>query len=269
MKRLDDSTLVAYVDGELDAEREREVEAVMGFDPDIQSRVQVFRKTSELLHTTFGDSAREAMPPSLIKAARGSKLRASRSRRWRIALPLAASLAALTISLGGGYMAGLYQAQQQQEVTDLEHWLDEAAKYYRLYAQDDRYLVEMTAAETHDMEADLGDWLNRKLRVPDLSQHNLTFRGARFVALEGNLSIRGEAQPAILLVYDLPDGRPLGVCITRFSTGGERAPTLSRRADMSVLHWTNSGFGHALMGWAEPNFLRAVATDVADQLGSI
>lgn len=269
MKRLDDSTLVAYVDGELDAESEREVEAAMGFDPDIQSRVQMFSQTSELLHTTFGESAREAMPATLIKAARRSKFKANRNRRLRMALPLAASLAALTISLGGGYMAGLYQVQQQQEVTDLDHWLDEAAKYYRLYAQDDRYLVEMTAAETHDMEADLGDWLNRKLRVPDLSQHNLTFRGARFVALEGDLSIQGEAQPAVLLVYDLPGGRPLGICITAFSPGGERTPAFSRRADMNVLHWTNSGFGYALMGWAESNFLRVVATDVADQLGSI
>jgi anti-sigma factor RsiW len=269
MKQLDDSTLVAYVDGELDAEREREVEAAMAFNPEAQSRVQVFRQTSELLRATFGDSGRKSMPSALIKAAQGSKHKTSRSRRWRVALPLAASLAAFAVSLGGGYMAGLYHVQQQLEVTELEHWLDEAAKYYRLYAQNDHYLVEMTAAEIHDKEADLGDWLNRKLRVPDLSRHGLTFRGARFVALEGDLSIRGDAQPAVLLVYDLPGGRPLGVCITAFSPGGEQTQTLGRRANMSVLYWTQSGFGHVLMGWAEPNFLRAVATDVADQLGSI
>ncbi len=269
MKQLDDGTLVAYVDGELDAEREREVEAAMALDPEVQSRVRVFRQTSELLRATLGDSTREAMPPALIKAAQGSKLSASLGRRWRIALPLAASLAAFTISLGGGYMAGLYHVQQQQEVTDIEHWLDEAAKYYRLYAQDDRYLVEMTAVETRDMEADLGDWLDRELLVPDLSRHGLTFRGARFVALEGKMSIPGDAQPAVLLVYDLPGGRPLGVCITAFFLGGDQTQTLGRQADMSVLYWTQSGFGHVLMGWAEPAFLRAVATDVADQLGTI
>ncbi len=107
MKRLDDSTLVAYVDGELDAEREREVEAAMALNPEVKSRVQVFRQTSELLQAAIGESAREAMPPALIKAAQGSKHKASRSRRWRVALPLAASLAAFAVSLGGGYMAGL------------------------------------------------------------------------------------------------------------------------------------------------------------------
>ena len=129
MMQLDDSTLVAYADDELDAEAAREVEAALAFDPEAQSRVQVFRETSELLQTAIGGSAREAMPPALIKAAQVSKHKASRSRRWRIALPLAASLAAVTISLGGGYMAGLNHVQQQLEVSALEHWLDEVAIY--------------------------------------------------------------------------------------------------------------------------------------------
>ncbi len=269
MMQLDDSTLVAYADDELDAELAREVEAALAFDPEAQSRVQVFRETSELLQAAIGGSAREAMPPALIKAAQASKHKASRSRRWRIALPLAASLAAVTISLGGGYMAGLNRAQQQLEVTDLEHWLDEVAKYYRLYAQDDRYLVEMTAVATRDMEADFGDWLDRELRVPDLSRHGLTFRGARFVALEGYTTVRSGAQPAVLLVYDLPGGRPLGLCITAFSPDTELVQTLGQRADMSVLYWTESGFAHVLMGWAEPKLLRAIATDIADQFESI
>ncbi len=85
MIQLDDSTLVAYVDEELDAELAREVEAAVAFDPEAQSRVQVFRETSELLQAAIGGSAREAMPPALIKAAQASKHKASRSRRWRIA----------------------------------------------------------------------------------------------------------------------------------------------------------------------------------------
>ena len=269
MMQLDDSTLVSYVDGELDAELAREVEAAMALDPEAQSRVQVFRETSELLQAAIGGSAREAMPPALMKAPQVSKHKASRSRRWRIALPLAASLAAFAVSLGGGYMAGLNHVQQQLEMTDLDRWLDEVANYYRLYAQNDRYLVEMTAVETRDMEADLGDWLDRELRVPDLSRHGLTFRGARFVALEAFTTVRSVAQPAVLLVYDLPDGRPLGLCITAFSPSMELLQTLGQRADMSVLYWTESGFAHVLMGWAEPKLLRAIATDIADQFEPI
>ena len=269
MMQLNDSTLVAYVDDELDAELAREVEAAMAFDPEAQSRVQVFRETSELLRAIFGDSTRKSMPSGLTNAPRRFEGRPGGRRRWRVALPLAASLAAFAVSLGGGYMAGLNHVQQQLEVTDLEHWLDEVANYYRLYAQNDRYLVEMTAVETRDMEADLGDWLDRELRVPDLSRHGLTFRGARFVALEAFTTVRSVAQPAVLLVYDLPDGGPLGLCITAFSPGTELLQTLGQRADMSVLYWTESGFAHVLMGWAEPKLLRAIATDIADHLEPI
>jgi anti-sigma factor RsiW len=260
---------VAFVYVDLDSVLAREVEAAVAFDPEAQSRVQVFRETSELLQAAIGGSAREAVPPALIKAAQASKHKASRSRRWRIALPLAASLAAVTISLGGGYMAGLNHVRQQLEVSDLEHWLDEVAIYYRLYARDDRYLVEMTAVETRNTEADLGDWLDRELRVPDLSRHGLKFRGARFVALEGYETDRSAAQPAVLLVYDLPGGKPLGLCITASSADTARPQTFSQRADMSVLYWAESGFSHVLMGSAEPKLLRAIATEIADQFKAI
>jgi hypothetical protein len=38
---------------------------------------------------------------------------------------------------------------------------------------------------------------------------------------------------------------------------------------MSVLYWTERGFSHVLMGWAEPKLLRAIATDIADQFETI
>lgn len=55
--------------------------------------------------------------------------------------------AALAIFLGAGYMAGPHDAQQRVESAALERWLDEAAKYYRVYARDDRYLVEIGAGK--------------------------------------------------------------------------------------------------------------------------
>ena len=167
MIQLNDSTLVAYVDGELDAELAREVEAALIFDPEALSRVQVFRETSELLQAAIGGSAREAMPPALMKAPQVSKHKASRSRRWRIALPLAASLAAVTIGLGG-YMAGVYRTQLQVETEAAHHWRDEAAEYFRLYAQDDRHLIELPASRINAIEAKLSHFVNKKLKVPDL-----------------------------------------------------------------------------------------------------
>ncbi|MEE8454205.1 MAG: hypothetical protein V3R90_05535 [Limibaculum sp.] len=44
---------------------------------------------------------------------------------------------------------------------------------------------------------------------------------------------------------------------------------MEQRADMSVLYWTESGFAQVLMGSAEPELLRAIATDIADQFEAI
>ena len=49
MRELDDSILVAYVDGELDAETEREVTAAIAEDPLAQKKVQAFRETAALV----------------------------------------------------------------------------------------------------------------------------------------------------------------------------------------------------------------------------
>jgi anti-sigma factor RsiW len=216
--------LVAYVDGELDVARAQEVEAALDLDPELRSRVRIFRETSRVLRTALGGSSREAVSPRLAKALDRPRPGVGGGRR-RLAVPLAASLAALTVGLGGGYVTGIQHTQQIAHA-GVDHWLEEAGKYYRLYAEDESYLTEINAEEARNRENKLGDWLNRDLRIPDLSRHGLTFLGARFVALEVDPAAPGGARPAILLTYNVPGGRPLALCIVPYgtsSTGSARA----------------------------------------------
>jgi anti-sigma factor RsiW len=262
-KTLDDSTLVAYVDGELDGASASEVESVLASDPAARSRAQVFRETSRVLHVAFGKPSREPVSPSLSEERRAAV------GRWRLALPLAASLLAFAVSLGGGYMVGLYNGQAQVEVSAVEHWLDEAAKYYQLYARDKEYLVEIPASAGVEIEHRLSGWFGRELRVPDLSGHGVKFRGVRFLALEADPAMPDEAQPAALLVYELPNGQPLGICITPFSDQSGQAQQLSQKAGLNLLYWFESNRGHVLMGKTEPEFLRRLGKDVARQMGDV
>ena len=266
MKHLDDSTLVAYVDGELDAARAQEVDAALVLDPQLRSRVQIFRETSRALRTAFDGSSRETVSPRLAKAL--DRPRPGVGGRWRLAVPLAASLAALTVGLGGGYVTGIQHTQQLARV-DVDHWLEEAGKYYRLYAEDENYLIEINADEARNREDKLGDWLNGDLRIPDLSRHGLTFLGARFVALEVDPAALGEAQPAILLVYDVPEGKPLALCILPYARATEKARGMARQADMNQHYWISSGYGYVLQGWVDEELLRELAAEVARQLGDI
>jgi anti-sigma factor RsiW len=262
---LNDNTLVAYADGELDAARAREVEAAMAVDAKVRGKVEIFRETSEVLRGALGHLPRQTVSPRSVRALDPPKREVS--RRWRFAVPLAASLAILAVGLGGGYLVGVQHAQQQTADTGVDHWLEEAAKYYELYARDDSYLVEITAAHTAAIEEKLGGWLARDLQVPDLSRHGLAFRGVRFVALEANPVGLEQAQPTGMLVYDTPDGKPLALSIIPFSSTGEVGQTLARWGDINALYWIKMGYGYVLLGWAEEDLLRAVASDAALQLG--
>ena len=223
MKHLDDGTLVAYVDGELDVARAQEVEAALDLDPELRSRVRIFRETSRVLRTALGGSSREAVSPRLAKALdRPRPGVGGGRRRRRLAVPLAASLAALTVGLGGGYVTGIQHTQQIAHA-GVDHWLEEAGKYYRLYAEDESYLTEINAEEARNRENKLGDWLNRDLRIPDLSRHGLTSLGARSVGLEADPVALDGAQPAILLVYEVPGGKPLALGILPYGRATDKA----------------------------------------------
>lgn len=260
MTGLDNSTLVAYVDGELDAEQARAVKATLTGDPEARSRVEIFHETAALLRAAFEEPAGEPVSPNLLRAAKKPEVV---RRRWRVALPLAASLAALAIGLGGGYMTGVYRTQAQIEVAAAGQWQGEAAEYFRLYAQNDRHLIELPAGRIEAIEAKLSHFVNKKLTVPDLSSRGLKFRGARLFAIDGDPAVTDGAQAAALLVYDLPNGKPLALCIAPFASETGEYPVAGRSGDMNLFSWYQSGQGYVLMGWAEPEFLREVGMELA------
>jgi len=68
VEQLDDSTLVAYVDGELDAASASEVESTLATDPTAHSRAEEFRETPRVLHVAFGKPSREPVSPSLAES---------------------------------------------------------------------------------------------------------------------------------------------------------------------------------------------------------
>lgn len=111
-ERFDPETLVAYVDGELDAARVQEIEAALRDDHALQDTVRRLREGAALMRGSFGDVMNEPLPgrvhaaisEAFSREARDSASKASRRRggAWWPSLA-AASLAALVVGLSGGY----------------------------------------------------------------------------------------------------------------------------------------------------------------------
>lgn len=111
--------LSAYVDGELDDAAARDVERAMARDAGIRSEVQSLRECDAALRAALAAPAREHPPERLVNVIEdGFAARAARRRPkiTRIALPLAASIALVTVAGLAGYMASGYRVDQAVEL---------------------------------------------------------------------------------------------------------------------------------------------------------
>jgi hypothetical protein len=77
---ISDEQIMAYVDGELDAQAHTEVERAMDSDPEIARRIARQRALREKLRDAFDDVLREPVPERLLAAARSAPVGAPLKR---------------------------------------------------------------------------------------------------------------------------------------------------------------------------------------------
>jgi hypothetical protein len=119
---IDDELLVAYADGELDAEQSARVERAVNEDPVLQARLVALTRAADLTRELFEAKSRDPVPPELIErilagvdapARQLEEPRRSLGERladwWQIPLP-AAAFGALTLLAVGGLLGYLLPA---------------------------------------------------------------------------------------------------------------------------------------------------------------
>jgi anti-sigma factor RsiW len=286
MQMHSDEALVAYLDGELDAEERAHVEAWLEADPMVRDRLLALSDSAGLLRSAFVEFVSEPVPERLIAAARGETgspaeaeivvLRPQRaspppSRRWYIELATAAGLFGLALGAGAGYIGnGILSpstppAERQIETTATNTWLDNAAGDYKLVvnAGGDAMLDVPSSGEGSDAIQKISQNLpQQQVRLPDLKPWGLTFRGARLVVVEG--------RPGAQLVYTT-DNKAIGplALIIGSTKQPDMAPTPGRRDDVNLLYWRHQGRASVLVGQGNIGYLWGIANDVAWQLDAI
>jgi len=145
-------------------------------------------------------------------------------------------------------------AAAQQQVAAAQQpqpWIMQVAQYHKIYAREQRHLVEVPAEETPHIE----QWLGKRLddlafKVPDLSSFGLTFKGARMLVVNG--------APVAQLVYLPADGRAVALCIIH-SKKDDKPLTASQQDDLNLVDWRLKGYGFVVIGWEKPDELQAIA----------
>ncbi len=103
---IDDTTLAAFVDGELDPAEAPAVAAAVARDPDLAERVRILRETAWALGQAYGPIVSEPVPPALL-AMIPPPARVHRPLAARPFLRMAAAVVLVVLSTGAGVFGGL------------------------------------------------------------------------------------------------------------------------------------------------------------------
>jgi anti-sigma factor RsiW len=253
MPALDDTLLMAFADGELDAATADQVKASIAHDPDALEKVRQFRQSTQLLRELFDQPQFRRMrsgPPE-VPVLRGKP----RSFSWPSHSLIAASMALFLLGMGAG--AGVILVKPGPSFS--ERLLDEVADYHVLYARESEHQVEVSATRVAHIETWLGNRLHRTLEVPDLSARGLTFVGARLLSVDG--------APVAQLLYQAPgrEHEPMAFCIAE-----DKSPDAAARGEeyngLQEVTWSRSGYSYVLAGWESQDFLQSLASELAPKL---
>ena len=291
MSRRSDDRLVAYLDGEIGTSEEREIEAWLDSDPAARETLAALARSAALVRKAYDEVLREPLPERLIAAARGgttapadtrvaafaapaARRRPGRRARWRVAVPIAASLFGFLVGGGAAFVGvdkllpigagGAAPPPALEAAVANNLWLDNAAGSFKLFVgAGENALIDVPATgDTREALQKISQSLTQQVRLPDLKPWGLNFHGARLVVVDG--------RPAAQLVYTT-DNKAIGpmALIIGSSKQPDIPPAFDRRQDVNMLYWRHQGRAYVLVGQADAGYLWGIGNDVAWQLDAI
>ncbi|MBI5130062.1 MAG: anti-sigma factor [Rhodopseudomonas palustris] len=239
--------LHAYVDGELPAERQADVDAWLAAHPADAERVASWRAMAEALHARYDRVLDEPVPPRLQL----DRLSAPLPRRW-IGGAIAATLAAFIVGGGAGWLARGAAATP----STFRSFTVDALDAHRLYVVEVRHPVEVEGSE----RAHLQQWLSKRVgyavKAPELEGTGLKLVGGRLLP--------GPDAPAAFLMYEGASGERFTLYSSRAKTDATQMRYASDQRD-GALFWADRGVGYVLSGPTDKERLSQVAKQVYDQ----
>ncbi len=205
---IDDTLLVAFADGELDALTTHLVAEQIAQDPALAARADAFRHSAELLRQALSSPEQLAVPALLaarvirLTHARPAFSRRIGTRSWG---GIAAAAAVAGFIFGAANIVKLPASPANAQHAAVEHILDEIADYHGVFAAETEHLVEVPASRRAHLESWLGSRVEYAFKVPDLKSFDLHFEGGRLLAVD--------RKPVAQLIYTGPDGKPVALCI--------------------------------------------------------
>jgi anti-sigma factor RsiW len=276
---FDDTSLNAWLDGELTPERRAEVEAWLRDHPLDALRVRLWATDREALRSQLDGVLTEPVP-SHLKRLVMSGPSAIDWRRWQA---WAAVLAVFVLG-GGAGAAAMWRAQanapQSATATPMHNaWVMRAALAHKVYVPEGRHAVEVKAQEEH-----LSRWLTRRLNVPvklfDLRDHGFELVGGRLLpdaagSPSAQLMYQAIAAPAAAAASpagaDAPKPARVTVYLRKPDAATPAAFSYEQQGNLGLFYWVEGdsehgkATGYALAGELPRDKLLALAEAIHRQ----
>jgi len=277
---ITESDLHAWVDGQLSAERAREIESYLSTRPDEAERLEAYRAQKRELHALFDPVLDEPLPERVLEAAR------PRARG-----PLRAIAAGLAIALVGGAAGWVLRANvapapssqaaaaASARMAAVGDFARRAAVAHAVYSPDARRPVEVSAEHEDQLVA----WLSKRMGTPMKPPH---LQGLGY-ALEGGRLLPGGRGPVAQFMYHDGVGAKLTLYVSddvgTAEAGRSASASSSAKADtnarapqvafrfaqegaVNVFYWIDGRFGYAISSSAGRDELARVADAVYREL---
>jgi anti-sigma factor RsiW len=237
---IDDTDLLAYVDGNLPPERRTEVEAAVADSADLAARLRALRASALPYAAAFEAQAFPPVPDELRR--RIAELVAARSARRRHLSSwtgLVAAFAAGLLCCAVIVRLPLLQSAPVSSAAPVDPWIKAVADYQELYSRATLANVTEDPMLSAHVITELRTNDGMTVRVPDLSREGLSFKRVQRLSFH---------QHAVVQMAYLPEhGEPLAVCVTRDARPDE-APHASQLGELGSVTWRHDQQGYVLLG---------------------
>ena len=254
-RRISETELHAFVDGELSRAERAEVEAALAAAPADAAEVRGLLDLNAALKDRYADELGKPLPADLLKAfGRASPGRTLVSRL----LPVAAAIGLACLGAAGGYVARdlLGEASGPQA-----GFVANAIGAHAVYMSEVRHPVEVGAAE----EAHLVQWLTKRVganvRAPTLAALGWKLIGGRLLPDQG--------LPAAQFMYEDAGGRRITLYIRKETGLNNTSFRFAERDGLTAFYWIDRPLAYAIAGRLSRDELTKLADAVYAQLDQL
>ncbi|MEM1236265.1 MAG: hypothetical protein AAGI10_04780 [Pseudomonadota bacterium] len=230
-----DATLEKYLAGELSDAEVAELEAAVEADAGLEARLMALDPVAEPVAEAF--AALRPTPVSEVAAAPAEAV-------WRGAMVAAVASIALLVGLAGGWWVA-------QEPDAPKAWVVAVADYQVLYQPETVAVLEPGPGEVAAQLSRAGAAVGADLSVFE----NAEMGGA--MLLRAQVLGLGD-RPIVQMVYQLPGGTPLALCLTERGAGAEAQDAFAVSGLMAS-RWQTEDHDILLIGATSENEIAALA----------